>query len=65
MVNVRKGKKLKNVTSKVKGPLKEETPHGSVDQPSTRVPDPSVEQPLLDKMEVYLSEDKIAEVRRA
>ena len=65
MVNVRKWKKLNGVTSKVKESPAEETPNGSIDQPGTRLPDPSVEQLLLDKMEVYLSEDKIAEVRRA
>ena len=65
MVNVRKWKKLNGVTSKVKESPAEETPNGSIDHPGTRLPDPSVEQLLLDKMEVYLSEDKIAEVRRA
>ena len=65
MVNVRKGKKSKDVTSKVNELLAPESPRGSIDQSNARDLDLQVEQLLLDKMELYLSADKIAEVRRA
>tara|TARA_Y100000758_G_scaffold277031_1_gene222195 strand:- start:105 stop:2456 length:2352 start_codon:yes stop_codon:yes gene_type:complete len=65
MVNVRKGKKSKDVTSKVNELLAPESPRGSIDQSNARDLDLQVEQLLLDKMELYLSADKIAGVRRA
>ena len=65
MVNVRKGKKSKDVTSKGNEVLASESSHGSIDQSNTRGLDLQVEKLLLDKMELYLSADKIAEVRRA
>ncbi len=65
MVNVRKGKKSKDATSKANELLAPESPRGSIDQPNARGPDLQVEQLLLDKMDLYLSADKIAEVRRA
>ena len=65
MVNVRKGKKSKDVTSKVNELLVSESPSGSIDQSNARGLDLQVEQLLLDKMELYLSADKIAEVRKA
>ena len=65
MVNVRKGKKSKDVTSKVNELLAPVSPRGSIDQSNARGLDLQVEQLLLDKMELYLPADKIAEVRRA
>ena len=65
MVNVRKGKKSKDVTSKVNELLAPESTRSSIDQSNARGLDLQVEQLLLDKMELYLSADKIAEVRRA
>ena len=65
MVNVRKGKKSKDVTSKVNELLAPESTRNSIDQSNARGLDLQVEQLLFDKMELYLSADKIAEVRRA
>ena len=65
MVNVRKGKKSKDVTSKVNELLAPESTRSSIDQSNARGLDLQVEQLLLDKMELYLSADKIAGVRRA
>ena len=65
MVNVRKGKKSKDVTSKVNELLAPESTRSSIDQSNARGLDLQVEQLLLDKMELYLSADKIAEVRKA
>ena len=65
MVNLRKGKKSKAVTSKVNELLASESPGGSIDQSNAHAPDLHVEQLLFDKMGLYLSADSIAEVRRA
>ena len=65
MVNLRKGKKSKAVTSKVNEVLASESPGDIIDQSNAHAPDLHVEQLLFDKMGLYLSADSIAEVRRA
>ena len=65
MVYVRKGKKLNDVSSKVESPLKSEITDSVMGQSNSASLDVTLEQHLLDKMEIYLPADKIAEVRRA
>ena len=65
MVYVRKGKKLNDVSSKVEQPLKSEVTDSVIGQSNSTRLDVTLEQHLLDKMEIYLPEDKITEVRRA
>tara|TARA_B100001123_G_scaffold92923_2_gene106947 strand:- start:16868 stop:19213 length:2346 start_codon:yes stop_codon:yes gene_type:complete len=65
MVYVRKGKKLNDVSSKVESPLKSEITDSVMGQSNSTSLDVTLEQHLLDKMEIYLPADKIAEVRRA
>ena len=63
MVYVRKGKKLNDVSSKVESPLKSEITDSVIGQSNSASLDVTLEQHLLEKMEIYLTDDKITEVR--